>query len=176
MPYQTVALIGKPQHAATHDSLNILAEYLLAKGCKLLVEESIAEELETENFKSCNLVTIGKEADLAVVVGGDGSMLGAARVLARFDIHVVGVNRGNLGFLTDIHPDDIVQQLDLIFNGECVVEERFLLEVEVYRHEKLKSNNSAVNEVVLHHRKVDHMMEFEIYIDEQFVFTQRSDG
>ncbi|HAG29682.1 MAG TPA: NAD(+) kinase, partial [Alteromonas macleodii] len=84
MPYQTVALIGKPQHAATHDSLNILAEYLLAKGCKLLVEESIAEELETENFKSCNLVTIGKEADLAVVVGGDGSMLGAARVLARF--------------------------------------------------------------------------------------------
>jgi len=144
MPYQTVALIGKPQHAATHDSLNILAEYLLAKGCKLLVEESIAEELETENFKSCNLVTIGKEADLAVVVGGDGSMLGAARVLARFDIHVVGVNRGNLGFLTDIHPDDIVQQLDLIFNGECVVEERFLLEVEVYRHEKLKSNNSAV--------------------------------
>ena len=53
MPYQTVALIGKPQHAATHDSLNILAEYLLAKGCKLLVEESIAEELETENFKSC---------------------------------------------------------------------------------------------------------------------------
>ena len=62
MPYQTVALIGKPQHAATHDSLNILAEYLLAKGCKLLVEESIAEELETENFKSCNLVTIGKEA------------------------------------------------------------------------------------------------------------------
>ena len=103
-------------------------------------------------------------------------MLGAARVLARFDIHVVGVNRGNLGFLTDIHPDDIVQQLDLIFNGECVVEERFLLEVEVYRHEKLKSNNSAVNEVVLHHGKVAHMMEFEIYIDEQFVFSQRSDG
>jgi NAD+ kinase len=176
MPYQTVALIGKPEHAATHDSLNILADYLLAKGCHLLVEESIAKELETDNFRSCNLVTIGKEADLAVVVGGDGSMLGAARVLARFDIHVVGVNRGNLGFLTDIHPDEIAQQLELIFTGDCVVEERFLLEVEVYRHEKLKSNNSAVNEVVLHHGKVAHMMEFEIYIDDQFVFSQRSDG
>ena len=73
MPYQTVALIGKPQHAATHDSLNILAEYLLAKGCSLLVEECIAEELETDNFRSCDLVTIGKEADLAVVVGGYNS-------------------------------------------------------------------------------------------------------
>jgi NAD+ kinase len=141
-----------------------------------LVEESIAQELETDNIRSCDLVAIGKEADLAVVVGGDGSMLGAARVLARFDIHVVGVNRGNLGFLTDIHPDDIIQQLDYIFNGECFVEERFLLEVGVYRHEKLKSNSSAVNEVVLHHGKVAHMMEFEIYIDEQFVFSQRSDG
>ena len=176
MPYQTVALIGKPQHEATHDSLNLLAEYFLAKGCKLLVEESIANELETDDLKSCDLVVIGKEADLAVVVGGDGSMLGAARVLARFDIHVVGVNRGNLGFLTDIHPDDIIQQLDHIFNGECFVEERFLLEVGVYRHEKLKSNSAAVNEVVLHHGKVAHMMEFEIYIDEQFVFSQRSDG
>lgn len=176
MPYQTVALIGKPQHEATHDSLNLLAEYFLAKGCKLLVEESIANELETDDLKSCDLVVIGKEADLAVVVGGDGSMLGAARVLARFDIHVVGVNRGNLGFLTDIHPDDIIQQLDHIFNGECFVEERFLLGVGVYRHEKLKSNSAAVNEVVLHHGKVAHMMEFEIYIDEQFVFSQRSDG
>ena len=176
MPYQTVALIGKPQHEATHDSLNLLAKYFLARGCKLLVEESIANELETDDLKSCDLVVIGKEADLAVVVGGDGSMLGAARVLARFDIHVVGVNRGNLGFLTDIHPDDIIQQLDHIFNGECFVEERFLLEVGVYRHEKLKSNSAAVNEVVLHHGKVAHMMEFEIYIDEQFVFSQRSDG
>jgi len=176
MPYETVALIGKPRHAATHDSLNTLADYLIARDCKLLVEESIACELETDNFTACNLVTIGRDADLAVVVGGDGSMLGAARVLARFDIHVVGVNRGNLGFLTDIHPDDIASQLDHIFNGECFVEKRFLLDVGVYRDEKLKSNNSAMNEVVLHHGKVAHMMEFEIYIDDQFVFSQRSDG
>ncbi|MCU7555312.1 NAD(+) kinase [Alteromonas sp. ASW11-19] len=176
MPYATVGLIGKPQHDGTHDSLNILAKYLLDRGCKLLVEETISREIEGHAHEACDLVCIGKQADLAVVVGGDGSMLGAARVLARFDIHVVGVNRGNLGFLTDINPDDIAEQLDLIFDGECLVEQRFLLEVGVYRHEKLKSNNSAVNEVVLHHGKVAHMMEFEIYIDGQFVFSQRSDG
>ena len=64
MPYQTVALIGKPQHAATHDSLNILAEYLLAKGCKLLVEESIAEELETETSKAVTLSLLAKRLTL----------------------------------------------------------------------------------------------------------------
>ncbi|QJR79732.1 NAD(+) kinase [Alteromonas pelagimontana] len=176
MSYQTVGLIGKPDHSGAHDSLNLLITYLTNRGCEILIEENIAREINAQNVTPCDLVNIGKQADLAVVVGGDGSMLGAARVLSRFDIHVVGVNRGNLGFLTDINPDDIVEQLDLIFAGHSLVEQRFLLEVGVFRHEKLKSNNAAVNEVVLHHGKVAHMMEFEIYIDEQFVFSQRSDG
>ncbi len=176
MTYQTVALIGKPDHRGIQDTLQQLITYLRNRDCRVLVEESIKCDLEADECERANLVTIGKEADLAVVIGGDGSMLGAARVLSRFDIHVVGVNRGNLGFLTDIHPDQIEQQLDIIFSGETVVEERFLLEVCVYRHEKLRSSNAAMNEVVLHHGKVAHMMEFEIYIDGQFVFSQRSDG
>ncbi|OFI34424.1 NAD(+) kinase [Alteromonas lipolytica] len=176
MPYNTVGLIGKAAHEGAHVSLNALADYLRAKQCTILVEENVAQEMEGDDFTVCDLVTIGKQADLAVVVGGDGNMLGAARVLSRFNIHVVGVNRGNLGFLTDIHPDEVIQQMDLIYNGETMVEQRFLLEVEVYRHEQLKSNNSAVNEVVLHHGKVAHMTEFEVFIDDQFVFSQRSDG
>lgn len=176
MPYHTVGLIGKPGHSETQTSLTHLVAYLRQRGCEILVEETVRDELNDPDLEAHNLVTIGKRADLAVVVGGDGSMLGAARVLSRFDVHVVGVNRGNLGFLTDIHPDDIHAQLDLIFSGKALVEQRFLLEVGVYRHEKLKSSNTAVNEVVLHHGKVAHMMEFEIYIDEQFVFSQRSDG
>jgi NAD+ kinase len=176
MQYKTVGLIGKSEHEGAHSSLNILAEYLHERGCKILVEETVAQEMDNNNYILSNLVSIGKKADLAIVVGGDGNMIGAARVLSRFDIHVVGVNRGNLGFLTDIHPDEVVEQMDLIFANQTVVEQRFLLEVEVYRHEKLKSNNAAVNEVVLHHGKVAHMMEFEIYIDDNFVFSQRSDG
>ncbi len=176
MTYQTVGLIGKPDHTGTQDSLKQIATWLDKRGCRVLIEESTIDEMDNDKYLAANLVTIGKEADLAVVIGGDGSMMGAARVLSRFDIHVVGLNRGNLGFLTDIHPDQIEEQLDIIFSGETVVEERFLLEVCVYRHEKLKSNNAAMNEVVLHHGKVAHMMEFEIYIDGQFVFSQRSDG
>lgn len=176
MRFKTVGLIGKPAHEGANISLNAILQYLQKQGCRVLVEERIADIMQGNGFETADLVNIGKDCDLAIVVGGDGNMLGAARVLARFDVAVVGVNRGNLGFLTDINPDNFESQLDCIFNGKCQVEQRFLLEVEVYRHDELKSTNSAVNEVVLHHGKVAHMMEFEIYIDDNFVFSQRSDG
>ncbi|MET1219175.1 MAG: NAD(+) kinase [Glaciecola sp.] len=176
MTYKTVGLIGKPEHEGTHVSLTALTNYLTQKGCKILIESRLHAEMNDPRLNCAELVNIGQEADLAIVVGGDGNMLGAARVLARFDIDVVGVNRGNLGFLTDIPPDDIERELDTLFAGEGVKENRFLLEVDVFRHESLKSTNVAVNEVVLHHGKVAHMMEFEVYLNDKFMFSQRSDG
>lgn len=175
--FQTVGLIGKPNHSGAHHSLQVLVKYLQSKQCKILVEERVAGELDSNlQFEVRDLVSIGKEAQLAIVVGGDGNMLGAARVLARFDIAVVGVNRGNLGFLTDINPDDIENQLENIFQGKFEIEQRFLLEVTVNSAGKVKSSNAAINEAVLHHTKVAHMMEFDLYVDDKFVFTQRSDG
>ncbi|BDX06031.1 NAD(+) kinase [Planctobacterium marinum] len=174
--FETVGLIGKPNHSGASESLRILYNFLIAQGCRVLVEERVANELEQEKLEVRDLVSIGKEAQLAIVVGGDGNMLGAARVLSRFDVAVVGVNRGNLGFLTDIAPDDIERQMKAIFAGKFNSEERFLLEVEVHRHGEVKSSNSAINEAVLHHTKVAHMMEFELYVDDMFVFSQRSDG
>lgn len=176
MTYNTVGLIGKAAHQGANQSLNVLLDYLNKRGCEVLVQDRIADAMYGENYQVCDLINIGKRADLAIVVGGDGNMLGAARVLARFDVEVVGVNRGNLGFLTDINPDDINRQMDCIFNGDSVSEQRFLLQVDVFRHEECKSTNTAVNEVVLHHGKVAHMMEFGVYLDDNFVFSQRSDG
>jgi len=124
----------------------------------------------------CSLTEIGEQADLAIVVGGDGYMLGAARVLSCFNIGVIGVNRGNLGFLTDLSPDEIIKPLAQILAGQSHSEQRFIIEAEVYRHGKLKSSNSAVNEAVLHAGKVASMIEFEVYIDDSFMFSQRSDG
>jgi NAD+ kinase len=176
MQFKTVGLIGKPEHQGANISLNALLVYLKNKGCRILVEKKVAEDLNNNGFEACTVEDIGKLADLAIVVGGDGNMLGAARSLSKFDIAVVGINRGNLGFLTDINPDDFELQLDSIFAGNCQVEQRFLIEVDVYRNGQKQSNNTAVNEVVLHHGKVAHMMEFEVYIDDDFVFSQRSDG
>ena len=143
----------------------------------MLVEERVgAQVAEIAPDGLIELVELGKRCDLAIVIGGDGNMLGAARVLARFDVAVIGVNRGNLGFLTDLNPDGFEPALEEVLRGEFIAESRFLLEVEVYRHHELKSANSAMNEAVLHADKVAHMIEFEAFIDDQFVFSQRSDG
>jgi NAD+ kinase len=176
MEFATVGLIGKQAHQGANLSFKALIVYLKNRGCRVLVEENTANRLDSQGFESASITEIGKQADLAIVVGGDGNMLGAARVLAEFNVAVVGINRGNLGFLTDINPDDVEPQLDSIFNGEGIAEQRFLLEVEVSRNGKIQSRNSAVNEVVLHHGKVAHMLEFEVYIDDIFVYSQRSDG
>jgi NAD+ kinase len=176
MQYKTVGLIGKPQHTATTNSLNALVDELQRRGCEILIEERIKESVDDKSLTVCSMQDIGKRASLAIVVGGDGYMLGAARVLAGYPIDVIGVNRGNLGFLTDINPEDITRQLAHIFANNLHREERFLLEAKVLSNNKLQSTHVAVNEIVLHHSKVAHMMEFELYIGDDFVFSQRSDG
>jgi NAD+ kinase len=153
-----------------------LHDYLLANEYQVIVELSVAQSLDIKNMKIGSLTDIGQHADLAIVVGGDGYMLGAARVLACFDIGVIGVNRGNLGFLTDLSPAEVIEPLTQILAGKSRSEQRFIIEAEVYRHGKLKSSNSAVNEAVLHAGKVASMIEFEVYIDGSFMFSQRSDG
>lgn len=95
------------------------------KGYEVIVEQQIAHELQLKNVKTGTLAEIGQQADLAVVVGGDGNMLGAARTLARYDIKVIGINRGNLGFLTDLDPDNAQQQLADVLEGHYISEKRF---------------------------------------------------
>jgi len=174
--YKTIGLIGKPHHQGASATISALHNYLTNNNYKVLVEHTVAQSLSIENMEVCSLVEIGKSANLAIVVGGDGYMLGAARVLACYDIGVIGVNRGNLGFLTDLSPDTLIEPLEAILQGHSRSEQRFIIEAEVYRHGKLKSSNSAVNEAVLHAGKVANMIEFEVYIDGSFMFSQRSDG
>jgi NAD+ kinase len=174
--YKTIGLIGKPNHDGASATIQILHEYLLLNKYQVIVESTVAQSLDIKNMKTGTLTDIGDKADLAIVVGGDGYMLGAARVLACFDIGVIGVNRGNLGFLTDLSPTKLIEPLEQILAGKSRSEQRFIIEAEVYRHGKLKSSNSAVNEAVLHAGKVASMIEFEVYIDGIFMFSQRSDG
>ncbi|MCO4799883.1 MAG: NAD(+) kinase, partial [Colwelliaceae bacterium] len=174
--YKTVGLIGKPNHNGASITINALYQFLTKEGYQVLIESSIAKSLNEKNININTVTEIGELADLAIVVGGDGYMLGAARVLSCYNIGVIGVNRGNLGFLTDLAPDDLIEPLKDILAGKSRSEQRFIIEAEVYRHGKLKSSNSAVNEAVLHAGKVASMIEFEVYIDGSFMFSQRSDG
>lgn len=174
--YKTIGLIGKPNHEGAKNTIETLYEFLVQQGYQVIIEDTVAQSIELDGIKTASLVEIGEQTCLAVVVGGDGYMLGAARVLSCYDIGVIGVNRGNLGFLTDLSPDNVIEPLKKILDGESYSEQRFLIEAEVYRHGKLKSSNSAMNEAVLHAGKVASMIEFEVYIDDKFMFSQRSDG
>ncbi|UXI00761.1 NAD(+) kinase [Photobacterium sp. TY1-4] len=174
--FQTIALIGKPRNPDALQTHKGLYDWLFNQGYEVLVDHRLAGELDVPASTLCDLLTIGDKADLAIVVGGDGNMLGAARVLSRFDIAVIGVNRGNLGFLTDLDPDAFDSELEQVLAGEFLIEHRFLLEAEVHRHGQIKSRNAALNEAVLHPDKIAHMIEFEVYIDDNFAFSQRSDG
>lgn len=174
--FKTIGLIGKPDHRETCDTLSTLYAFLKEKGYSILVETESARQLPFTPDAIASITELGETADLAVVVGGDGRMLGAARVLSRFDIAVIGVNRGNLGFLTDLDPDNLLPPLEEVLKGKYVTEHRYLLETQVIRHNEIKSSNSAMNEVVLHHERVASLLEFEVYIDGHFMLSQRADG
>ncbi len=178
--FKCIGIVGHPRHPTALTTHEMLYRWLHEKGYDVIVEQQIAQELQLTNVRTGTLADIGQQADLAVVVGGDGNMLGAARTLARYDIQVIGINRGNLGFLTDLDPDNAQQQLADVLEGHYIAEKRFLLEVQVCQQDCLqeckKRISTAINEVVLHPGKVAHMIEFEVYIDEVFAFSQRSDG
>ena len=174
--FKTIGLIAKTEHPEAKQTLLALYDFLKAQGMKLIIDQRIANELPINGFQCADLVGIGQRCDLAIVIGGDGYMLGAARVLSRFDIAVIGVNRGNLGFLTDLDPDDFEQPLVEVLRGKYQTEYRFLLEAQIHSHGHIKSSNTAVNEVVLHPDKIAHMIEFEVYVNDNFMLNQRADG
>lgn len=174
--FNCIGLIGKPNHLAANKTLLALYNFLTSANYQIIFDNRIAGQIDIEEAQYMELADLGKACDLAIVVGGDGYMLGAARTLSRFHIGVIGVNRGNLGFLTDLDPESFEQPLAEVLSGEYIVEQRFLLETRVYRQQQQKSCNGAVNEVVLHGDKIAHMIEFEVFIDDEFVFSQRADG
>ncbi|MER0355243.1 NAD(+) kinase [Vibrio vulnificus] len=176
-PFNVIAIIGKPRDQQAIQTHRDLFHLLSSLGYQVFIDDrlsAILNDVPEEHFSG--LVELGEKADLAIVVGGDGNMLGAARILSRFNTRVIGVNRGNLGFLTDLNPEDFQHSLKAVLDGAYIEEERFLLEAEIHRHGQVKSHNAALNEAVLHPGQVAHMIEFEVYIDESFAFSLRADG
>lgn len=177
VPFKCIGLMGKAAMPEAQHSLRILYQELKQRGYHLLLERTSWEALDyPQGATLCNVDEIGRQADLAIVVGGDGNMLGAARVLSQYEIGVIGVNRGNLGFLTDLDPDDVMEPLLEVLQGNYKTEFRYLLSASVTSGGATTGQNNAINEMVLHSDKVAHMIEFEVYVDNEFMFSQRSDG
>ncbi len=174
--FKHIGLIGRPGHAGVVETLARLIAFLQSRQLAIVLEQSTAELLPPTTLPIYTRTDLGAACDLVVVVGGDGSMLNAARVLVDHDVPVLGINRGRLGFLTDIRPDDIEDTLSAVLDGRYHEESRFMLEFEAARDGNLLPGGTALNDVVLHPGTAAQMIEFELFIAGQFVNSQQSDG
>lgn len=176
--FKKIALFSRrKQIAEIAETLKSVYVFLQQKNAHVVWDKITAEALSITNQPILTVEEIGNECDLVIVVGGDGSLLSAANALAHYDIPVVGINRGKLGFLTDILPAQMTEKLNEILAGHYKQEKRFLLHAEIQNPEKkVFTQHTALNEVALYTAHAARLMEFEVYINEQFVFSQRSDG
>ncbi len=176
MKFKTIGVITKPEAESVRKTLLALFTYLKSRNCTVLIDEHIPDAINTDSFKKADRETIGKQCDLAIVVGGDGTILNAVRSLSHAHVPLLGINVGRLGFLADLSPDELEPSLDDILNGSYREEQRFLLEARVYRDNKVVFEADAFNDVVVHIRDVARMIEFETRINDEFVNHQRADG
>ena len=173
--FRNIGITGRDGEGV-EESLKVLIEFLLSRNLTVILGENIAPVVQGYNLQVCTRKTIGEICDLIIVVGGDGSLLGAARNLARHDVYVLGVNRGRLGFLTDIMPDELVEKVGAVLEGHYTKEKRFLLDVTVTRKGEPIGKADALNDVVVNSGTSAQMIEFDLFVDGEFVYHQRSDG
>ncbi len=174
--FKKIGLVGRSQQEGLDSVLQDLLKLLAERGHQVILEDRLAELVPGSPVDLGSRDDIGDASDLVIVAGGDGSLLSAARTLARYDTPVLGVNRGRLGFLTDITPDQIHEQVSAVLDGKFTLENRFLLDVQVIRQGEQIARGEALNDIVVNSGTSAQMIEYELYIDDIFVYRQRADG
>ena len=175
--FNVVAIVARRLTDRILESITKIDSLMNEMGIQTLLEEKVLSALKLD--RGDGVVTraeLGGVADLVIVVGGDGSILGVSRDLAGSGVPVVGVNRGSLGFLAAIAPGDIEEKFEQILSGDYSIEDHFLLEAQVFRDDVLVSSSTALNDVVVNPSSMSRMMEFDLLVNEEFVYNQRSDG
>lgn len=176
--FNSIAIIGKylNKSALQHmqSDLADLARHLSSKEIDIWVEEHTAIGAELHGFNTAKLEDIGSKADLAIVMGGDGTMLSVARNLMDAGIPLVGINRGRFGFLTDLRAEDMLDAIDAILAGAYRTEARMMMTASVLRAGKTVYDGLAFNDVVI--KSGLRLIELEVEINGKFMHKQRSDG
>jgi NAD+ kinase len=181
--FPLVALIGKYQTVASGASgassrnvLDDIAQFLHAQGCDVIFEHDTALNMGISGYPVLGLPAIGKQCDLALVVGGDGTMLGIGRQLAPFGVPLIGINQGRLGFITDIRLDSFRTALAPMLQGQFEEDHRSLIHARVLRDGHCVFNALAMNDVVVNRGATSGMVELRVQVDGRFVANQRADG
>ena len=181
--FRHVALIGKYQTVASGASgassrrvLEDIAHFLGAQGCEVVFEHDTAHNMGISGYPVLDVDAIGAKCDLGLVVGGDGTMLGIGRQLARFGVPLIGINQGRLGFITDIPLNGYASTLAPMLRGEFEEDHRSLMHARVMRDGRCVYDALAMNDVVVNRAATSGMVELRVEVDGHFVANQRADG
>lgn len=171
-----VAIIGKYQMPGSRHAVEELAHFLHDEGCEVSLEADTALNTGLTGYTALDLAGIGRHCDLALVIGGDGTMLGIGRQLARYGVPVIGINQGRLGFITDLPFESFRERLSAMLRGEYEEESRAMIAATVWRDGQCVFEATALNDVVVNRSGVASMIELRVEVDGHFVANQRADG
>jgi NAD+ kinase len=174
--FRHAALVGRPQAEGIGPVLEEIAGFLAQQGLKVSLERQTALSTGIATLGALAIDEIGTSCDLTVVVGGDGTMLGVARQLARYDVPLVGINQGRFGFITDMPVDQVRETLEPLVAGDYEEEHRAMLEGEVWREGSRIFEGLSMNDVVVHRGGATGMVELRVDIGDEFVANLRADG
>ncbi|MEK9931946.1 MAG: NAD(+) kinase [Methylophilaceae bacterium] len=176
--FKNIALVGKypslEDAKHIHDQLNVLVDYLKKNNHQIFIESKTQQQAKLEGVESIALNDMTQHADLVIVIGGDGTMLGVARSVVDANIPLVGINQGRFGFLADLNIDSMLKNVELILKGDFLEDKRILLQADIIRSKAKIYDSFALNDVVV--KSSLRLIELEVYIDNKFVHRQRSDG
>jgi len=173
---QLIALVVRQNTPGIEEPARQLTEFLAKEGYRVVLETDTAAYLGIDGIEAMTVAEIGEQGSYAVVMGGDGTMLGIARQLAKYEVSLIGINLGRLGFITDIPVERMLPALGEILQGKATAEKRSLLEGRVMRDGAMIYCGVAVNDVVVARGSGAGMAELRVTVDGQFMYNQRSDG
>ncbi|HUH40380.1 MAG TPA: NAD kinase [Castellaniella sp.] len=176
MHFKTVAIVGRYQDSGLDAPLRALAQTLRSAGSKVLIEADTGRNTGISEYPLASFEEIGTRADLAIIMGGDGTMLGAARRLATSGVPMIGINHGRLGFITDIPLGNADEAIASILNGAYLTDERILLEGRVMRGSQEMYSGLALNDVIINRAGRGGMIELRVQFNGAFMYSQRADG
>ncbi len=174
--FRHAAIVGKYQARGIRPALEEIAHFLVGRGLEVSFERDTAVATGVTDFEALSPQQMGERCDLAVVVGGDGTMLGIARELARWNLPLVGINQGRLGFITDIPMGQHMEALAPIVAGDYEEEQRTMLEGDIWRDGSRIFEGLSLNDVVVSRGATASMLEVRVDVDDEFVANIRADG
>ncbi|HET9122751.1 MAG TPA: NAD(+) kinase [Acidiferrobacteraceae bacterium] len=175
-PIRVVGLFGKFGDGRFAQTMRDLCRFLTERNLAIILEEATARVVDDPGVRRLPMAEIGAAVDLAIVIGGDGSLLNVARALAGAGVPLLGVNMGRLGFLADVSRDDMLAVIAGILDGDFAIEERFMLYAQILQGPNVLHSSHAFNDVVVNKLGLARLIEFATYVDDEFVNETRADG